>query len=223
MSTNFLQFDTNKQNLMADEVYDLSLQRANGVPLANIADPLLHNKMYYQWSTFVAAYAKVFSDLGETVSDDDLAALNTVLAKTLTTYGGTLQNGQTIVLGRQPVGSMDAATKQYVDTSLPTSAYIVTQTFGQNSYRIWSNGFIEQWRRGPGTHGDEVRITVSFPMAFPNAVTNIQVADYCPDAGHTSNQWWQIYAYSLSSVSMICQSANYWGGTHNPMIYASGY
>lgn len=78
MSTNFLRFDENAQNILNDADYSSSTQRQNGV-VPGIAQSALHNKLFFQVSTMVAAIAEIMSDAGETISDSSYSNLKTSL------------------------------------------------------------------------------------------------------------------------------------------------
>jgi hypothetical protein len=83
-SNNFLQFDSNLNNAYSDANYAELSQITDGIQIG-IADPMMHNKLFYQLSTFVAAMAQVFANLGYVVNDSSISALTTVLSNTLTT------------------------------------------------------------------------------------------------------------------------------------------
>lgn len=89
-SNNFVQFDATKQNMASDATYNGSSIQLNGVPLVAVADPTLHNKMFYQWSTFISAFGNMLAARGYNVSDSDINALQAVLANLLTVQGGTM-------------------------------------------------------------------------------------------------------------------------------------
>lgn len=81
--TNFLQFDVNGTNMLSDEAYLARGEIDDGVSLG-IAPSILHNKMYYQWSTFIAAFADMLVAKGYSPLDTSKATLITVLANILT-------------------------------------------------------------------------------------------------------------------------------------------
>ena len=51
----FLQFDSDKANIMDDANYALSTYRTGGC-VSGVAPSNTHNKLFYQLSTFVAAF-----------------------------------------------------------------------------------------------------------------------------------------------------------------------
>lgn len=65
MSNNFIQFDQNKKNMMNDTSYSTHTKVLNGVLVGNdvVADPQIHNKLYYQVSTFIKAFADAMDTL----------------------------------------------------------------------------------------------------------------------------------------------------------------
>lgn len=93
-SSNFVQFNSTKSNMASDAVYDGGSFQLNGVPLAGLADPLGHNKLFYQLSTFVTAFAQVLANEGYTVSDSSITALEAVITSALA-MPGRLLNVQT--------------------------------------------------------------------------------------------------------------------------------
>lgn len=116
-STNFLQFDSTASNMMTDAHYAGSAQQLTGFQ-TGVASSQVFNKILFQSSTMVAALSKVFANLGYSVSDANITSLTTVLSNLLTNAGGTLNSGATITLGRDPVASMDATSKEYVDSAI---------------------------------------------------------------------------------------------------------
>lgn len=76
-SSNFLQFNPNKGNMMSDANYGTSSYRLNGC-VSGLAPANIHNKLFYQTSIMTAALAQSLADKGFDVSDadfDDLVAL----------------------------------------------------------------------------------------------------------------------------------------------------
>lgn len=83
-TTNFLQFDPNLTNAEADSVYLTDSVRLNGGASGEIFGSLLANKAFYQWSTFIAAFAQMMVNKGFTVLDSNFANLVAVLANVKT-------------------------------------------------------------------------------------------------------------------------------------------
>ena len=174
MTTNFLEFDANKTNIMADVDYANSTYRSGGA-VSGTAPSDIHNKLYRQCSVMVSAIAQVMSDLGYTVSDSNRADLVTVMADMLTVQGGNLAANKTFTLGKHPTTTMHAATKGYVDNqayALPTANAttlggvkvgaslnmgtggnagvlnaITAQSLNTNGYATFASGLIIQWGR----------------------------------------------------------------------------
>ena len=76
MANNFIQFNSNKNNMMDDTTY------AKQAPLGIVggggtkADSKLHNKLFYQTSSFVKAFSDVIEYLGRDMSDSDINTLS---------------------------------------------------------------------------------------------------------------------------------------------------
>lgn len=73
-STNFQRFNPAGSSMLSDSDYTANTQRLNGVT-PGIASSALHNKIFYQVSTMVAAIAEVMANSGETVTDASYSAL----------------------------------------------------------------------------------------------------------------------------------------------------
>lgn len=82
MSSNFLIFDENEQNMLSDGDYNSSTQRQDGV-VPGLAQSALHNKLFFQTSTMCAALAEVLSNQGNTVQDSDYSGLVDALTAAL--------------------------------------------------------------------------------------------------------------------------------------------
>ena len=73
-TNNFIQFNSNKENMMNDESY--KTQAPNGiVGGGTVADNTLHNKLFYQLSTFSKAFSIFMNNEGYECNDDDLNTL----------------------------------------------------------------------------------------------------------------------------------------------------
>ena len=79
MSTNFLQFNPDLYNAENDLAYSADSLREGGVPSAAIFPSPLANKLFYQLSTFVAAFSHMLVNKGYSPNDSSIAALTSVL------------------------------------------------------------------------------------------------------------------------------------------------
>jgi hypothetical protein len=77
-SSNFLQWNPDKNNQQTDGQYIADAMRSNGAE-SGVCPSVMDNKFRYQVSIMVAALGQVLSNKGFTVSDADLTALITVL------------------------------------------------------------------------------------------------------------------------------------------------
>lgn len=97
-SSNFKVFNEDKTNIMSDTNYEASEWRKKGNQ-AGIAPADVYNKLFYQDSIFIAAFAEAMSDAGQTLSDADFATLKAELAKQVCTGGtGYIKFGNGIVI-----------------------------------------------------------------------------------------------------------------------------
>src|SRR5208283_5201551 len=83
-STNFLQWNPTQANQESDVNYVVDAQRLAGIALDDTLPSIRLNKMFFQWSTFVAAMGQMLAGKGYTTSDANLATLVSVLGNLLT-------------------------------------------------------------------------------------------------------------------------------------------
>jgi len=93
-SNNFLQWNPGQANQESDAAYLADSQRTGGAPTGNIFPSQTGNKLYYQLSTFVAAFAQMMATKGFNMLDTNLATLASVLSAVLTTadLAGNIQS-----------------------------------------------------------------------------------------------------------------------------------
>lgn len=81
---NFLQFDPSKNNIASDAAYDASSYRTSGAR-TGVAPSNIHNKLFYQVSTFVTAFAEMMATAkGYDMSDANIATLTSQLGNVMT-------------------------------------------------------------------------------------------------------------------------------------------
>jgi hypothetical protein len=83
-SSNLKQFNPTKANQLNDTDYNNSSYRQNGA-VAGVAPSEVHNKLFYQLSTFIAAFGAMMAAKGYTISDSVYADLITELDDVITT------------------------------------------------------------------------------------------------------------------------------------------
>lgn len=154
-SNNFLQWNANKTNQETDTQYNADALRVGGAVLNAIFPSALANKAFYQWSTFVAAFAQMMADKSYNLSDADFNALKAVLANVLTTEDLLINPAiSPILYSNFQSSSVSGTTTETTLFSYTTAAGLVTTnrgirvTFGgdvtrQNSstpskVRIWA-------------------------------------------------------------------------------------
>lgn len=102
-TTNILEFNVQKSNMMSDSSYSSSSQRNSGVT-SGLADSSLHNKLFRQTSLMAAALAKAVQQSGYDVLDTSTAesiAMNILSllkfslkdSTTLQSYTFSVENG----------------------------------------------------------------------------------------------------------------------------------
>jgi hypothetical protein len=144
-TSNFLQWNPTQANQESDATFATDPQRLAGAANPSEFASALGNKCFYQWSTFVAAFAQMMATKGYTMSDASLATLASVLAAVVTdadiagilaTYfpwtqsqggtGATSLNAAKIAnrVGQYDItGHTGTITAQVIGSSLPAGRY----------------------------------------------------------------------------------------------------
>jgi hypothetical protein len=84
-STNFQQWNPEAANQETDSEYTADSARSGGVVDGEVFNAETANKLFFQSTTFPAAFARSMANKGFTVSDADFNQLVTVLSNVLTT------------------------------------------------------------------------------------------------------------------------------------------
>ena len=85
-STNFLQFDSQQQNMLNDTDYNSDAQRVSGVS-EGIARSSLYNKTLFQLSTMAKAFADTMVENGQNAMDNNLVSLKQAIKSCFATTG----------------------------------------------------------------------------------------------------------------------------------------
>ena len=111
-----------------------------------IADSTLHNKLFYQLSTFISAYSKIINDKGYDCNDSDIDLLKTNILSSI----------QKISLDH------------YNDTGT-NNEYGILYSLGNSGYICFGkkfNNFCIQWYYGPVTAAPNSTIVIGMPLAY---------------------------------------------------------
>lgn len=128
----FLQFDVNQVNKMAQSDYEVNSQRLGGIFDRAKASSNLHNKLFYQVSTMVAALGAAMAYKGYDMKDLSLTTVTEQLKKIMTVanmgvYSTTSQMMATIAAALTPYSTtsqMNAA----ISAALPNMTYYYTKS-----------------------------------------------------------------------------------------------
>lgn len=150
-SNNFKQFDESKNLMMNDTDYSSNTQRQNGVT-PGIAEPELHNKLYYQVSTMAKAFGDYIVEKGYESNDSNVKELTTSINnainkaiddKTKGVYlpvgGGTI-NGDLHITGNLIIGDSDVSEDNKVTSDLIQDLYNKVYQPSQTIYVDAVNG-----------------------------------------------------------------------------------
>jgi len=112
-TTDFLQWNPTQANQEDDATYLADTQRTNGIALDDIMPSARMNKMFYQWSTFIAAFCQMLVAKGFSTSDASLSALVTVLGNILTTADVSGTGIVTVAWSATPTFTVTATDLQF--------------------------------------------------------------------------------------------------------------
>jgi hypothetical protein len=146
-SSNFLQHNPDQANQENDATYLTDVTRTGGIVVGQLLPSPWLNKVWYQSSTFVAAFSDALAAKGYTVSDANRGTLESVLANILTTadmplpvgMGGTGATSFALagLLTTLNLPNLAQIIKKFDQSGMTTNGNIFTMTLPQlGVYRI---------------------------------------------------------------------------------------
>ena len=201
-NTNFLQFDTQAENMLDDESYAGDSQRVSGVA-TGLARSALYNKQAFQASTMATALAMVMVQNGQNAMDNNLNSLAANLQNTFITSG--VNNTFSGVNTFTNITKFKANTQEVLDAILGTppseTKYAVYGFEDKNG--TWLGGFEQVY----STNGYILKQMVQFKPDGSNNTARFQV-------GYDNNQ-----SEYVGASSGVMQGINRWGMPN----YNAGY
>ena len=97
-----------------------------------------------------------------------------------------------------------------------------TRSLAANGYYKFPGGAILQWVRGASL-ASETSTTITYPMAFPTAVTSIIVSTTNVVGSYPDRVFQIVNGYGLSSCTVQFNAFNSAGGTSYPDLMIWGY
>lgn len=195
MSSNFIQWNPAAGNQESDASYAGDSQRAGGASNPSLFDATLANKLFFQLSTFLTAFAQSLVNKGYSPVDGSDDPPNAVL-----NLAAVLAN----ILTNADIPDLAAAFATFSFSG--TAGYIKFPLFG---------GFTIQWIKGPSNLATgEINFTVNWPIAFANACLSAQATMLVPTlVGNAADAFYQVISYSTTSANLFLQQVP--GGTRN--------
>jgi hypothetical protein len=231
MSSNFLQWNPNSANQESDAQYTLDTMRTGGAGDPAIFPSNTANKLFYQLSTFTAAFAQALSNKGYTITDTSLNNLaaqraNVITAVDLVPYLSKALAAATYapLVSAALQGAPTAPTPATADstTKLATTAYVQNQGYAPES---WVTAFFAQLSQfvlgtaGNGTQayyklpggftiqfgaqGVGTATTITFPQPFASGFFQFFMLNIGPGGGAMD-------ARILGAVNVNSQSVHAW-------------
>jgi len=155
-TSNFLQHDSDKNNIQNDGDFLASAIRTGGF-VSGQAPSVYFNKLLYQLSTMIAALGQAMANKGYTVADTTLATLTTALENimTLADMGDYTTNAEMVA---------------YVASQIPVIDFTAVKS--TNGYQKLPSGLILQWGQYNAIIGPSL-ISITFPIVFPTNCLNV--------------------------------------------------
>jgi hypothetical protein len=130
-TTNFLQFNPGANNQETDSAYLADSQRSSGAIDGQEFPSILANKAFYQWSTFIAAFAAALANKNYSTSDANIATLESVLAN-IVTFADLKSNLTSVSFSTTPVFNATSTNGfDFVLAANVTSSTLTGQQIGQ--------------------------------------------------------------------------------------------
>jgi hypothetical protein len=196
-TSNFLQHDSDKNNIQNDGDFLASATRTGGF-VSGQAPSVYFNKLLYQLSTMIAALGQAMANKGYTVADTTLATLTTALENIMTLADMTDYPTNTEMVA-------------YVASQIPIIDF--TNSKVTNGYQKLPGGLILQWGQYNSVMAPS-RITITFPIAFPTACLNMTATTIDHPTINTS--MYAIIASFTKTEALI------WAWGDNPSDRANG-
>lgn len=133
----FLEFDSDKANIMTDADYASSTTRTGGLT-TGIASALLHNKIFRQVTVMAAAIGKFIADAGGTADDSSVNSLTSAFSNSVVIPGASnasTQEVKTMLVGidtRKVVFTSTSGVLTKVEFKDPTNSDAVVSTVNLN-------------------------------------------------------------------------------------------
>ena len=239
-TTNFIQFNPNALNQENDSAYAADSLRAGGAPANAIYPSPLANKSFFQWSTFIAAFAQMMAVKGYSPNDGSaspgsaLANLEAVFANVMTLADMTpwaLLNSPTFTgVPAAPTPSVGDNSTKLATTAfvraLLSDAAVVGFNFGSTKGHITFpifGGLMLQYVIGPNDPGDSNRYThaLTWDVAFPTACLAALVSTNALASSARLQGWYQTINYSTSGVTIERSISA--GGTFDQTSYGVAF
>lgn len=167
-TTNFEQFNPTQANQETDSQYASDPARAGGVATGTPFASELANKVFFQSSTFITAFASMLVDAGVSTSDANLVTLKTQLASIVALLPSPAFEGTpTAPTAAASTNNTQLATTNFVHAVIALLFTVVLSDPGYFQVNLPSGVFIFQWGRTATTTG--AGDVVAYPTAFPTA------------------------------------------------------
>lgn len=222
MAHNFLQFNPAKLNQETDDQYAADPLRSGGAAAGELCPSITFNKLMYQVTTLIKAFADALQAKGIELNDSNASTLagllaNVVVSSDLTPYA--------LLASPTFTGSPKAPTPPAGDSSqqVATTAWVSGQhSFASNGYAKLPSGLIIQWCEGSQASGDNTQ-TVGFPIQFPHACLHVQ-ASTKNNSGTNIAKVWGVNSWNANGVTVqLMRRGDEGSFAVAPLILAFGY
>jgi len=179
----FQQWNPSKANQETDAAYAADSLRSGGAPSGGILPAATFNKLAYQLTTFVAAFAQALAAKGVTLDDSDMNNLaglfaNVIIASDLVPYA-PLNSPVFSGTPKAPTPSANADPQE-----IATVGWVAgLSSFANSGYQKFANGLIIQWGILPQVTISSSDAIFSSPLSWPIAFPHTALAAFACDRG----------------------------------------
>ena len=194
-SNNFKQFDESKNLMMNDTDYSSNTQRQNGVT-PGIAEPKLHNKLYYQVSTMAKAFGDYIVEKGYESNDSNVKELTTSINNAINKAIDDKTKGVYLIIGDSDVAEDNQVTSDliqdlYNKVYQPSQTIYVDQKIGNDK------------NKGTNLYNDAVRTIDRAIDLIKDGVPNITIQLNIYTKTQGGDQYNEFYVYNSINCSKL--------------------
>lgn len=206
---NFVQWNPGQVNQETDEQYSEDPLRTGGAISGAIFPDPTANKLFYQLSTFIAAFAQMMQTKGFDMSDADKNSLSASLSNIITEND---IDGLAPILSPKFKGSPTVPTPPDGDATqlIPNTAWVAgLNSLGASGFQKFPSGLMLQWITGPVDPADASTPShnLNWATAFKNVCLMCVVSMNLASFSNRAQVWYQTIGFTKLGLTYMRQAA----------------